>query len=78
MIDVKNIVTSLVLSGIMAVSGVVYKSSTTDLMLQQNTDAIKELTQVVTEMRIQNAGRDEKFVTREELKRELKEIRHGS
>lgn len=78
MIDMKTIATSLVLSGIMAVSGVIYTSGTNQLVLEQNTTAIKELTSVVTEIRIQNAARDQKYVTHEQLKSELKEIRRGS
>lgn len=78
MIDLTSLATSLVLSAVLAVGGVVLNSASTETVLKQNTDAIKELTQVVTDMRIQNAGRDEKYVTRQELKEELKELRHGS
>lgn len=78
MIDLNNLVTSLILSGVMAGASVLYNANSNIKVTQENTEAVKELTKQVTEIRIQNAARDEKFITREELKSELKEIRRGS
>lgn len=46
--------------------------------LKETREATKALTQSVTELRIQVAEDRGKYVTRDELKAELKEIRRGS
>lgn len=47
-------------------------------LLNETREATKTLSAAVTELRIQVAEDRGKFVTREELKAELKEIRRGS
>lgn len=78
MIDLNSLVTSLVLSGVMAISSVLYNANTNKYVTEENTKAVRELTQQVMTIRIENAARDEKYITRSELKQELKEIKHGS
>lgn len=46
--------------------------------LQQNTEAVKELTQAVRELQINQAIFSEKFITRSEFESKLKENRNGS
>lgn len=74
----KQVAIPLVVSSVLALGGQYVASSKQALLLEQNIQATSELSRAVTDLRLQMAIFGEKYVTREELKRELKEITHGS
>jgi hypothetical protein len=75
----KIVLTSLVLSAILVVSSSVITSEKQGTLLEQNMKVTQELSNAVTDLRIQMAISKEKFVTREELRAEIqRSFRNGS
>lgn len=74
----KQVVVSLVVAALVSIGGLLYTADTQRVLLQQNIEAVKQLSDAVTELRIQVAEDRGKYVTRDQLRDELKEIRRGS
>lgn len=75
---VKQLVIPLVVAAVTSLGGLFYTADTQRVLLEQNIEVTRKLSEVVTELRIEVAKDRGKFVTREEFKDELKEIRRGS
>lgn len=74
----KQVIVSLVVAAMVSIGGLLYTADTQRVLLQQNIEAVKQLSNAVTELRIQVAEDRGKYVTRDQLREELKEIRRGS
>lgn len=74
----KQVAIPLVVSSVLALGGQYVASSKQAILLEQNIKATSELSKAVTDLRLQMAIFGEKYVTREELKRELKEVKNGA
>lgn len=77
--SVKTIAVSLFLSAIMVAGSAVIQGEKQQVVLQQNVEAVKELTSAVIQLKIDSAVNRERFITWEQLRAELqKERRNGS
>lgn len=77
--SVKTIAVSLVLSAIMVAGSAVIQGEKQQVVLQQNVEAVKELTSAVIQLKIDSAVNRERFITWDQLRAELqKERRNGS
>lgn len=76
--SVKQLVVPVVVAAVTSLGGLLYTADTQRVLLQQNIEVTKELSKVVTDLRIEVAKDRGKYVTRDELRAELKEIRRGS
>lgn len=74
----KSVGIPLVITAVMSVGNLLYNAETQRVLLSENIGATKELSKAVTELRIEVAADRNKYVTREEFRVELKEIRRGS
>lgn len=74
----KQIFISVVTAAVIGLGGQLLTLGSQRDLLNETREATKILSQAVTELRIQVAEDRGKFVTREELKAELKEVRRGS
>lgn len=75
---IKQIAVALTISAVVSVSGLFYSTGTQKVLLEKNIEVTEKIQQAIVDLRIQNAVSAEKFVTREQLKQELKEYKHGS
>lgn len=75
---IKQITVALTISAVVSVSGLFYSTGTQKALLEKNIEVTEQIEQAIVDLRIQNAVSAEKFVTRDQLKQELKELRHGS
>lgn len=74
----KQVVVSLVVSALVAIGGLLYTADSQRVLLQQNIKAVEQLSNAVIDLRIQVAEDRGKYVTRDQLREELREIRRGS
>jgi hypothetical protein len=74
----KQVVIAVVTSAVIGLGGQLLTLGSQRDLLNETRDATKILSQAVTELRIQVAEDRGKYVTRDELKAELKEVRRGS
>ena len=70
----KQVAIPLITSLIIAVSTVLYNAGTQKVLLEQNIVATAELSKVVTDLRLQMAVGQEKYVSRQELEQRLAAI----
>lgn len=75
---IKQIAVALTISAVVSVSGLFYSTGTQKVLLEKNIEVTEKIQQAIVDLRIQNAVSAEKFVTRDQLKQELKEYKHGS
>jgi hypothetical protein len=74
----KQVVIAVVTSAVIGLGGQLLTLGSQRDLLNETRDATKILSQAVTELRIQVAEDRGKYVTRDEIKAELKEVRRGS
>lgn len=74
----KQAAVPIVVSAVLALGGQFVAQSKYSLLLEQNIAATSELSKAVTDLRLQMAVFGEKYVTRKELDRRLKEKKNGS
>lgn len=74
----KQITIPIIVSAVLALGGQYISATKQSVLWEQNITATSDLAKAVTDLRLQMAVFGEKYVTREELKRELKEVRNGS
>lgn len=75
---IKQIAVALTISAIVSVSSLFYTTGTQEVLLEKNIRVTEQIQQAIVDLRIQNATAAERFVTRDQLKQELKELKHGS
>ncbi|AAL85561.1 ORF.11 [Pseudomonas phage PaP3] len=73
-----SIVSALVVSSVVTVGSSVVGQSVHQALLERNIQATEKLTQAVSELQISMAIFGERYVTRKEMKEELKEAKNGS
>lgn len=74
----KQMLVAVVTAAVIGLGGQLLTLGSQRDLLNETREATKILSEAVTELRIQVAEDRGKFVTREELKAELKEVRRGS
>lgn len=74
----KQVLVAIITAGVIGLGGQLLTLGSQRDLLNETREANKALTEAVTELRIQVAEDRGKYVTRDELKAELKEIRRGS
>lgn len=74
----RQVVVAVVTSAVIGLGGQLLTLGSQRDLLNETREATKILSQAVTELRIQVAEDRGKYVTRDELKAELKEVRRGS
>ena len=70
-----EIVTALVISGVVSVGISIKDQGVQGALLESNLKVTKELTLAVTDLRVQLAVFGERYVTREELEKKMKEAK---
>ncbi|BDA97045.1 hypothetical protein [Pseudomonas phage vB_PaS-HSN4] len=73
-----SIVSALVVSSVVTVGSSVVGQNVHQALLERNIQATEKLTQAVSELQISMAIFGERYVTRKEMKEELKEAKNGS
>ena len=67
----KQTMVPLVVSAVLGLASVVYNAGTQKTLLENNIIVTQQLSQAVTELRLQMAVYGEKFITRDELEKRL-------
>lgn len=80
MIDMllENVGAPLVVAAVIAIAAFLMNAKTQTTLLSQNIKSTEALSGAVNELRLQLGIFSERYVTRDELERKLKEVFHGS
>ncbi|AFD10689.1 hypothetical protein [Pseudomonas phage HMGUpa2] len=73
-----SIVSALVVSSVVTVGSSVVGQNVHQALLERNIQATEKLTQAVSDLQISMAIFGERYVTRKEMKEEIKEAKNGS
>lgn len=73
-----SIVSALVVSTVVTVGSSVVGQNVHQALLERNIQATEKLTQAVSDLQISMAIFGERYVTRKEMKEEIKEAKNGS
>ncbi|AKF13766.1 hypothetical protein [Pseudomonas phage DL54] len=73
-----SIVSALVVSSVVTVGSSVVGQNVNQALLERNIQATEKLTQAVSDLQISMAIFGERYVTRKEMKEEIKEAKNGS
>lgn len=76
--NIGSIVSALVVSSVVTLGSSVVGQSVQQELLARNIKATEELTKAVSDLQISMAIFGERYVTRKEMRQELKETIHGS